>query len=162
MSFLLKYKSRPERECGRTILGFLEYMGWSNSLMHVISNIFGWNPMLHLIFLNVILHQYCCIFFVAHMLWVQALLLTVELNFTALHSCQLGKTKHLLCQVIFCIPISPPAPHAYSHCPHSCTNDTLFQASSHPSQVLLLHLLPSFKAFPSRKGDPPSVLLAVY
>lgn len=109
-----------------------------------------------------IFHQYCCVFFVVHMLWVQVLLLTAELNSTAIHSCQLGKIKHLLCQVIFCISISPPAPHACSHYLHSCTNDTLLQASSHPSQVLLLYLLPFFKVFPRRKGDPLSVLLAAY
>lgn len=34
----------------------------------VVSNLFGLNPTLHLILLNVIFHQYCCIFFVSYTL----------------------------------------------------------------------------------------------
>lgn len=100
----------------------------------VISNISCLNPTLNLIF-----KMWYSISIVVYFL-----LLTVELNSTAIHSCQLGKTK--------------PAPQAHSHCPHTCTNDTLLQARSHPSQMLL----PPFKEFPSRKGDPPSVLLIAY
>lgn len=108
---------------------------------YLVCNCSGLNPPSHLIWLNVISHQYCCAFFVSHSYREQALLLATGLNSTGIYACQVRRTKHLLCQVQLCIPTYPPAHCSVPTTPVPAPLSSR-QAPTQPAQVLLSRLPP--------------------